>query len=347
MGRAISARVNIGRSICRQDRTLLRLELVLVMIVMVSPLWVMPLSSPVVSDVVVVMHHDSAVSTAVRTITANVPDVRVVEYGSPEYALMIHRVLGRVVWVSHGSDKGILAQSHVLSWKTFSSRIEMTPGKDIVLACDSAAIYRYVDDRSAIGFTGAIDATLGGLVTTYLLAPSENVLTMMYEQMVVLLGGEATPSRLLGYVIGHLGSNELFWACVGVAFLVVSLLAGYGMGWALEKATVRAIGLMLSLGYLTIFTNIVVMCIGWLSGEVSLLAFIASLIPIVLILIYYIIISVALYELWKVGVLGSSASAPWVTMISNIALVLTVVVLLLGILSDFTDSDDQATTFFG
>ncbi len=336
---AVRARVRLGPSVGRHCN-LLRLETALLMIVMLSPLWVIPLSSPVVADTVVVMHHDSVVSTAVRTIVANDPAVRVVDYGSLEYALTLHRVVGRVVWVSHGSEDSILAQSHVLSWKAFSSRIEMTPGKDIVLACNSAEINQYVDDRLVIGFTGVVDATLGGLFVTYLLAPSENVLTMMYEQVVALLGGEDKPPMLLGYIVGQLGPNELFWACVGVTFLVVSLLAGYGMGWALEKETVRDIGAMLAVGYFAILLNIVVMCIGWLYGGVSLLAFIASLVPLVPTLIYYIIVSVAWYDLWKVGVLGICASTPWVTLISNIALALTVAVLLLGILSDLTDPDD-------
>jgi len=66
-------------------RSLLKIECALLVIAVLSPLWVMPLSTPVFSDVVVVMHHDSAVNTAVRTITENVPDVQVMEYGSLEY----------------------------------------------------------------------------------------------------------------------------------------------------------------------------------------------------------------------------------------------------------------------
>ncbi len=45
---------------------------------------------------IVVMDYDHAMNTAVRTITENVPDVRVVEYGSLEYVLTI----SRTVWKS-------------------------------------------------------------------------------------------------------------------------------------------------------------------------------------------------------------------------------------------------------
>ncbi|MCF2137065.1 MAG: hypothetical protein K9W43_07435 [Candidatus Thorarchaeota archaeon] len=150
----------------------MRLRTALLVIAVLSPLWVMPLSAPVVSDVVVVMHHDSAVNTAVRTIVANDPHVQVMEYGSLEYALAIHRVVRRVVWVSHGSDDGIVAGAQVLSWRAFSSRTQMTPGKDIVLACDSGEINQYVPTGAVLSFGGMIDAILGGLIASFILSSS-------------------------------------------------------------------------------------------------------------------------------------------------------------------------------
>ncbi|MHA1781077.1 MAG: hypothetical protein ACTSYL_09490 [Candidatus Thorarchaeota archaeon] len=159
-------------SVGRHRRALLKLQTALLVIAVLSPLWVMPLSAPVVSDVVVVMHHDSAVNTAVRTIVANDPHVQVIEYGSLEYALAIHRVVRRVVWVSHGSDDGIVAGAQMLSWRAFSSRTQMTPGKDIVLACDSGEINQYVPTGAVLGFGGSIDAILGGLIASFILSSS-------------------------------------------------------------------------------------------------------------------------------------------------------------------------------
>jgi len=60
----------------------------------------------------------------------------------------------------------------VLSWQAFSSRIEMTPGKDIVLACNSAEINQYVSKGSVLSFGGAIDAILGGLIASFVLFSS-------------------------------------------------------------------------------------------------------------------------------------------------------------------------------
>ncbi len=70
--------LSVGR---HRNLFLLKIKCALLVVAVLSPLWVMPFSTPVVSDVVVVMHHDSAVNTAVRTITENVPAVKVVEYG--------------------------------------------------------------------------------------------------------------------------------------------------------------------------------------------------------------------------------------------------------------------------
>ncbi len=67
-----------------------------------------------------------------------------VEYGSLEYALTIPRTLGKVVWVFHGSEKGILVGLCMVSWELFGERLENTLGCDIVSACASAQINRYI-----------------------------------------------------------------------------------------------------------------------------------------------------------------------------------------------------------
>ncbi|MHA1769962.1 MAG: hypothetical protein ACTSYL_01685 [Candidatus Thorarchaeota archaeon] len=192
--------MSVGRSVGRHRRNLLKLRTALLVIAVLSPLWVMPLSAPVVSDVVVVMHDDSAVRTAVRTITVNDPHVQVVEYGSLQYALTIHRTLGRVVWVSHGSEKGILAGATVISWSKFSRFVTDTPNRDIVLACNSANIYEFVpSDDEVVGIDGLVDAGLGGLIVAYLLSPNKNVLNQVMVRIGDILSGQSVV-RLLSPV---------------------------------------------------------------------------------------------------------------------------------------------------
>ncbi|MDF1538791.1 MAG: hypothetical protein P1Q69_07800 [Candidatus Thorarchaeota archaeon] len=185
----------------RYRSSILRFRTVLLVITVLSPIWVMPLSSPVVSDVVIVMHHDCAISMAIQTITENLPYVQVVEYGSLEYYLMIHRTIGRVIWVSHGSEDGILAYEKIISWQAFSRITTMTPGKDIILACYSAEINKYVPMTESVGFNGFIDAVLGGLLTAFILEPSSLLFSTAVARVMDLIDCVARPFPL-GIVYG-------------------------------------------------------------------------------------------------------------------------------------------------
>jgi hypothetical protein len=138
--------------------------------VVLSSIFIMPLSVPVLSNVVVVMHHDSATATAVHTLVENVPNVKVVDYDSLDYILVIHRAVRQVVWVSHGSEYGILTPHGMLSWNEFSHMIDRTPNRDLILACKSSEIYKYIDHSAALGFTGCVEATLGALVSSFVIS---------------------------------------------------------------------------------------------------------------------------------------------------------------------------------
>ncbi|RLI48219.1 MAG: hypothetical protein DRO73_09935 [Candidatus Thorarchaeota archaeon] len=78
----------------------------------------------------------------------------------------------------------------------FSSRTEITPGKDIILACDSREINKYISTTSVVGFTGPVDATVGGLIVSFLLAPQDSVLKTTYEHIVEIARGMVGPEFL-------------------------------------------------------------------------------------------------------------------------------------------------------
>ncbi|MHA1772072.1 MAG: hypothetical protein ACTSYL_04465 [Candidatus Thorarchaeota archaeon] len=223
----------------RHRRDLLRLRTALLVIAVLSPLWIMPLSAPVVSDVVVVMHHDRAVNTAVQTIVANDPHVRIVEYGSLEYALTIHRTAGRVVWVSHGSEQGILAGPHVLSWRAFSSRIQMTPGKDIVLACDSAKISKYVSFPQVLSFKGIVDAQLGALIISYILSQNSDIIPRINHYIQNMIAGKEQPTLLP--TVTESPNFWIRWSIKSAIYLVLT----YVFYWAWTIVGNPSIGLTL------------------------------------------------------------------------------------------------------
>jgi hypothetical protein len=136
---------------------------VLVLIIL-SPLLIMPLSTPLLGNVVIVMHEDDATNLTLNTLRANIPDLQIIYYGSPMYYLSIFRLMNPTLWLSHGTEEGILAGADVISWQDFSHITMMTPSNDVILACDSSGINEYVDTGDALGFEGIIDARVAGLV---------------------------------------------------------------------------------------------------------------------------------------------------------------------------------------
>ncbi|MCF2136231.1 MAG: hypothetical protein K9W43_03240 [Candidatus Thorarchaeota archaeon] len=210
------------------------------------------------------MHHDRTVNTAVQTIVANDPHVRVVEYESLEYALTIHRTVGRVVWVSHGSEQGILAGHHAISWDTFSDRVELTPGYDIILACNSNSIKQYISSSSksqVFTFDGLIDATLGGFFAIILLSGSHNALTSAFQRAIDLATHSCTPDYLLW------STMEKAWFAIDAAIFIVSALS---TSFAVWKATLNPAATMdvfaVALQFLSVFLQLTVFLCGALSG---------------------------------------------------------------------------------
>lgn len=185
---------------------------------LLSPLVIMPLSVPVLSNVVVVMHDDAATSAAVNTITECTQDVKVVKYNSLDYVLTIQRVAGQVVWASHGSEEGILAQHDIIPWQMFSNQIQLTPGRDIVLACHSASLENFVSPGSMVGVDGSIDAILGGLLASYLLQPQDVIMHRVVDHVGDILVGEANVN-LLDLSL----AESTYW----LAIFVLSILAYY------------------------------------------------------------------------------------------------------------------------
>ncbi|MDF1538718.1 MAG: hypothetical protein P1Q69_07430 [Candidatus Thorarchaeota archaeon] len=193
-------------------------QYLLLMMLIVSPMAIMPLSIPIMSDMIVVIDRDDSVNIAVQTIKENVQNVKVVEYNSLDYALNIHRTFGKVTWVSHGSEEGILVEKETISWRKFSSMTMLTLGRDIILACESANICSFATPGSVIGFNGAVDAMLGGLVVSYLLEREQVVLEKAYERVFDIISGNVDYRPL------DLSAAEgIYW----LAVFLLSILAYY------------------------------------------------------------------------------------------------------------------------
>ncbi len=193
--------------------------LISVIVTTLMPLAIMPLSSPVLSNVVVRMSDDVSTNQAITILESNTQNLVIVDYGSLEYFLMISRVAGAVVWVSHGSDQGILVGNSVMSWQRFSQDIKMTPARDVVLACDSSELSSYLSPDEAFLFDGAIEATLGALIASFILNGAIAMQTLL----------TALTSLALGVIQIHfleLTFMEYVWATF--SFVISVALVGIG-----------------------------------------------------------------------------------------------------------------------
>jgi hypothetical protein len=238
-----------------------------VIIVISMPLVIMPLSSPVLSNVVVRMSDDVSTEQAISTLECNTQGLMVVDYGSLEYFLLINRVAGIVVWVSHGSDQGILVDNNVMSWERFSQDIRMTPSKDVVLACDSSKLESYLSPSEAFLFEAAVEATLGALVVSFILNGAIAMLSLI----------AALASLALGVIQIHfLALTTLEFAWDTITFVISLMLLGAGL--FITEGLVMAILHLQSV----LFIDTAFIVAEVLSGELTYLDLIIPLISLML-----------------------------------------------------------------
>ncbi len=217
--------VDIGgkRMLCKHSKVL-SLGICLVFIFSLS---LSAFSMPVQADVIVVMGSDASVKKATQVLEDNLVQAEIVEYNSPEYLLTISRAVSTIIWVSHGDEEGISANGQKVIWSEFSSRIRTTPGKDIVLACESANVHQYVSGKEAFTFEGGIDAGIAaGLVAALVLSSRPSANHEAIESVCNTIIDEATDISLNHREVMPLGTVPAWWIAVK-AVLVAFLTAAY------------------------------------------------------------------------------------------------------------------------
>jgi hypothetical protein len=174
----------------------------LLVLVVLSPLLLIPLSVPIAENAVIVMHEDEATELAISTLRNKIPNIQVIDYGSLQYHLTVSRLIRPTIWLSHGNEEGILLDSHIISWEDFSHLTRITPSNDIILACESANIYEYVGVNEVVGFEGDLDARLAGLIGSVLILSQNLVMKSGVIQEII-----ETTIGLIGDIIS--GSLEI------------------------------------------------------------------------------------------------------------------------------------------
>ncbi len=330
----------------------------LVIGIVISMLFIGAFSNPIFQTVIAQLYDDEATDSAVERLENVLGNTIVIDPSSFWGRFLLMRAVVDVVWVGHGGVEGINTNEGFLEWEEFSSVIKSTAAsKQYLASCYSSRILEEAPEvkrnlESSCLVNGIVDAELiAGWIAAHIQisrgdvdGARQTLHETLNSAVEKTLDGNIEP---LVFGLPNFSENEFFWAAVGVGFLIISLLAGYGMGWALEEETIKAIGIMLAVGYGENLINLILLVVGWLTGGVSFIALVASLVTIVAAFVYYVIISIAWYNAWKAAALTVSVSCPYLTMIANIATALTVGVLLAGIASDILDDDPVASTFLG
>ena len=121
------------------------------------------METPVVSPIIVVFGHSEAERVFVSEFVSEFPSSIVLEYGSIEQLLYLPRAVSEVVYVGHGSGKGIACNGHVIPWSVIATLVLAVPShRQYIAACHSykASVLASAKRPSSyiVGFDGEIDS---------------------------------------------------------------------------------------------------------------------------------------------------------------------------------------------
>ena len=231
--------------ISKQKTKLLIIVTCLIFLTLSMP-FVQALTTPIPNQLVVRLDDSQAVTEAIENLEQNIPNAVVVDYDSAKYNLKYWRFLGVAIWVSHGSEEGVMINGELTQWDVLEDPIKGTLNKDIVLTCYSSAILEQTDlsISNVLTFGGEVDAVIGSLVVSYAISQNDAIIPKLISRMNEISttpscveplrflldpgggggsgGGVVTPPTP-NYVLHHLSIIELRYHLVSL-FLLIALV---------------------------------------------------------------------------------------------------------------------------
>jgi hypothetical protein len=258
-----------------------------------------------------------------------------VEYGSAEYSLIIHRLVGKIVWVSHGANEGIRTETGYLDWSTFSKIIDLTPAVDIVLACHSDHLLAFVKNP-VVTFGGSIDARFGAAAAAWLLTGSAAAFSFAFETLIRLMTNTLTLLPL------YWGPTEKAYFFLDAAVFLLQLLSTtFLLYWSTFNP---ASGWQILIGMLYLGTVIVQaaeVMEALLSGNMTPIAFITKFVTVILPIVLKIMFGITPW--WIQALIVCEEAVAVATTVKIVAVLISIigcVFLVTGMLNDQADSDD-------
>jgi len=248
--------------------------------------FVQALTTPIPNQLVVRLEDSQAVNNAIVNLEQNLPNLVVLDYDSAEYKLKYWRFLGVAIWVSHGSEEGVMINGELMQWDVLENPIKGTPNKDIVLSCYSNALVEQTDLSSAsvATFSGEVDAVIGSLVVSYALSQDSNILPKIIsraseiaknpsyaEPLKILLdpgdGGGSGGIIISDYVLGRLSEDEFAYHLISLMVLLLLVLVDFILPPGLPF--VQSLATELIISSIVLVTTIIYLARGLITWEAA------------------------------------------------------------------------------
>ncbi len=197
-------------------------------------------STPFVNPIIVLFGNSEGEIAVVSRIKSEFPSTIIVEYGSPQHAMVLWRAISDVIYVAHGSKDGIVQGSQTIRWTNFVGTALGVPSESQYFAsCYSQEAVQIASSRRPearfLGFDGVIDAELASLCITTLMHATrgsrELAMNNIYEFFELAVAKTLNPE---GHRFLPLAVIDLFWG----QFPPFPYGNGYAWGWVDGRPTI-------------------------------------------------------------------------------------------------------------
>lgn len=143
-----------------------RLPVIGICLVFISTGFVVALSQPFDSPLVVVFGDSKAEDAALAILLDEMPNSLVVQYDSFAYDFFKMKSIGVAILIGHGNEAGIFQNGKLVQAQEIVAEISNTPARRIMItACNSKAIADLDESGRSFGFSHYVDAELAAFET--------------------------------------------------------------------------------------------------------------------------------------------------------------------------------------
>ncbi len=176
---------------------------ILLLFLVFSTVLVPALRSPIPTPVIVVLSGEKRVTYTSNKIDAMLPRAVEVREGHLLTPWILMRARGGVIYVGHGTQRGIQIGSELVEWTDFAEQVRRTPSRRVYVAsCYSHKVEQVVEATSkkqVVGFKGLVDVDEAAysIAASIMHARGEHTAArnLLYTLVEVMFGKLLTPEK--------------------------------------------------------------------------------------------------------------------------------------------------------